>query len=46
MLIPELYFLPPDVVALAPEQDPLPLWLRLGLAGALTVGIAVALTLS
>ena len=45
-MIPELFFLPPDVVVLSPELPPLPLWLKLGLAGAVTLVTALAWTLS
>lgn len=45
-MIPELFFLPPDALAHPPELPPLPLWLKLGLAGAAALVIALALTLS
>jgi hypothetical protein len=45
-MIPELFFLPPDAVALDPELPPLPLWFELGLAGAMTLVTALALALS
>jgi hypothetical protein len=41
-----LFFLPPEVVAHPPELPPLPLWLELGLAGAVALVTALALTLS
>jgi hypothetical protein len=48
-LFPELFFLPPAAVALdSPELPPLPHfphWLELGLAGAVSLVTALALTL-
>jgi hypothetical protein len=44
-MIPELFFLPPDAVALDPELPQLPVWFKLGLAGAVTLVTALALTL-
>jgi hypothetical protein len=41
-----LFFLPPDVVAFDPELPPLPLWVMLGLAGAVTLVATLAWTLS
>jgi len=41
-----LFFLPPEVVAFDPELPPLPLWLTLGLAGAVTLVTTLACTLS
>ena len=45
-MIPELFFLPPAALAHPPELPPLPLWLTLGLAGAVTLVAALAYTLS
>jgi hypothetical protein len=45
-MIPELFFLPPAALAHPPDLPPLPLWLKLGLAGAVTLVIALAWTLS
>ena len=45
-MIPELFYLPPAVFAHPPELPPLPLWLKLGLAGAVALVMAHALTLS
>jgi hypothetical protein len=42
----ELFCLPPAALAHPPELPPLPLWLQLGLAGAVALVIALALTLS
>jgi hypothetical protein len=41
-MIPELFFLPPAAVALDPALPPLPVWFRLGLAGAATLVAALA----
>ena len=41
-----LFFFPPVDLAYPLELPPLPLWLKLGLAGAWTLVIALALTLS
>jgi hypothetical protein len=41
-----MFFLPPDVVAFDPELPPPPLWLTLGLAGAVTLVTALACALS
>ena len=45
-MMPELLFLPPDALAHPYELPPLPLWVKLGLAGAVTLVIALAWTLS
>jgi hypothetical protein len=44
-MIPELFRLHPAVLAFDPEQPSLPLWLKLGLAGAVTLFAALAYTL-
>lgn len=41
-----LFFLPAEAVALPPELPPLPLWLTLGLAGAVTLVTVLALALA
>lgn len=46
MIIPELFFLPPAALGFDPELPPLPLWLKLGLAGAATLVATLAYTLS
>ena len=45
-MIPDLFFLPPSALALDPELPRAPLWLTLGLAGAVTLVTALAWTLS
>jgi hypothetical protein len=44
-MMPELFFLTPDVVALDPELPSLPTWFTLAIAGAATLVTALALTL-
>ena len=44
-MIPELFFLTPAAIAHDSELPPLPLWLTLALAGAVTIVAALALTL-
>jgi hypothetical protein len=45
-MMPELLFLPHDALAHPYELPPLPHWLEAGLAGAVALAIALALTLS
>ena len=44
-MIPELFFVYPDTVALDPELPPLPGWLTLSFAGAAAIVIALTATL-